>query len=314
MTGLTLAACAESHDHIDRIPADGAADDSEAGCDEGRCDGTQVGSLWREYEELAPPPEFRGHPTADDLAECGDVAGFLRCDRCPDRCPGGTTCVEGLGVCRARHPSGNDDGCHFMLTDDAPRAARELPFTGLPCAAAATSAPGPDGVFRGLGMPAEYCMAAAAAEGLPPQRCIYPDGSDVVTGPPAIQCSGHQELMRVCGGACGEARCFGTVGESGSLHVSRCVGLSDERSFGICSFRRLRCSPNNAPQLLSECENAHSAWWSGFEPCACLVSRSQPGAVPGPLGFVAPAGACSKYQALFPGSVECRDAHWNLVP
>lgn len=309
------SACFDAHDVRRDFDPDGGVDISDGPtAGDGGGAGTQAWSVWDAAYDGTPVPDLRAEPSAEDLAQCGEVAGFQRCDSCPDRCPPGSSCVEDLGICKARLPSGVGDGCYFELSGDVPSSLREVPLTGLPCAVSGTSGGVPEGRFRGNAMPSEYCVAAASLDDLPPQRCVYPDGTPLVSGPPPTPCPGDVGLVRVCGGTCGEPRCVSTVGADHSLHISPCVGLSDDRGFGLCAFRRRRCGQSNAADLIPGCSKAVSAWWSGFRPCACLVSVERPDEAPEPLGFVVPAEACLQYRSWFPESVECRDADWMPIP
>ncbi|MFW6087143.1 MAG: hypothetical protein ACODAG_08065, partial [Myxococcota bacterium] len=49
-----------------------------------------------------------------------------------------------------------------------------------------------DEPFSGIAMPPSYCVAARELPELPPQKCVYPDGTEVITGPPEELCPGPE--------------------------------------------------------------------------------------------------------------------------
>jgi hypothetical protein len=257
---------------------------------------------------FVPPPYYdrRGIPSEESVAQCGTVDGFVRCDQCEaGLCPDWTTCVDYLGICLARHPL-SWGACNFTL--EAGYLFDRYPLIPQPCGVRASADGTREAQFSGTDLPPSYCVAAREVPDLPPQKCVYPDGTEVVTGPPDAPCPGPEGSMLVCGGSCGEVICPGT--HTSPSGINPCVGYSDDRAFGICAFMARRCSEETAWELIHECESHWITWFLG--PCACMLLEPQ-ATLPevGRTGFVVPADACQRYQSYYPGQVECRDARWN---
>jgi hypothetical protein len=292
-----------------------------AGADSGRpADATVSGPCLLvmdagEGDDYVPPPEHSlcGFPSEEAIAMCGEVDGFVRCDECgQEACPDWTACVEGMGVCKGRHPTASR-GCNFSLVP-GDLVRNSYPQVPHPCVAHPSRDGSGDAPFSGLAIPVSYCVAAREVPDLPPQKCVYPDGTEVITGPPDDPCPGHRGDMVVCGGSCGEMLCL--WGDRRGRYDAPCVGFSDTRAFGICSFGPTRCNASNVRELIAQCQEQRPPfmcrWYAN--PCACMVLDPQ-AVLPewGPTGFIAPASACLEYQRYYPDQVECRDEHWNVL-
>jgi hypothetical protein len=252
---------------------------------------------------FSPPPytDLRGIPSEEAIAECGTIDGFVRCDECgQEACPQWTLCRDHLGVCVGRRGR-EGDSCSFTLLPGL-EGRIGYPARPEPCAVRASRDGSPEEPFSGIAMPTSYCIEARDVPDLPPQKCVYPDGTEVVTGPPDEPCPGPEGSMLVCGGSCGEILC--------PLN-NRCVGFSDTRAFGLCGLP-VRCSESTAQELIAFCESFQVSWYPGD--CACMLAEPQP-VLPGEerTGFVVPADACQRYRSFYPEQVECRDEAWNYL-
>ncbi|MEM9192132.1 MAG: hypothetical protein AAGF12_23370 [Myxococcota bacterium] len=145
--------------------------------------------------------------------------------------------------------------------------------------------------------------------------CFYSDLSLYENGPPeGGSCPAFEdELTGFCGGPCGEGPCpvaeilrgLPAI-EPSRLEVS-CVGMNEERGFGVCSF-----------EATNAC--ARGASWSVVEvcplfgrTCTCMVQRG-PDRVLQDAGFAMSLEACLAYRAEFPEGVECVDQDWQPLP
>ena len=241
--------------------------------------------------------------------ECERIAGFRRCDdRCPVPCTAATgRCQPIIGVC-AGAPGEPSSSCQFT-----PTTAGEYCTTGGPCAASvplATMCPaavpgGPPLTYCGPCMPAEFCIASRGA-GLPPFQCVWSDGTDVVTGPPAGSCPPSPDGVNpFCGGSCGAIDCPAVSSYHG------CVGVSDVRNFGVCEVIAQRCNETDVPRtlaLLSTCASATG------QACACLVPSPLPAGTTTRFGFPVLRSMCLAYRGHFPGNADCVDESWTTIP
>jgi hypothetical protein len=92
-------------------------------------------------------------------------------------------------------------------------------------------------------------------------------------------------------------------------NTNPCVGTSEDRAFGVCAYGYQRCERgNDNTSALLTCELIYN------EPCACLVTHPQLYEDRWEQGYVVLASVCRDYVSQFPGSTECRDAHWNPLP
>jgi hypothetical protein len=262
-----------------------------------------------------PVPDYRGVATEEALLACGEVDGFQRCDTCDEECPWQTrtqtACREELGVCVGYHssysPSGPQPHCDFGLAPGRLWEWDVFPYTGEPCAVPDTEDRSPDDIFQGPAMPASYCIAARESADLPPQTCVYPDGTEVITGPPDDPCPRPSGYMRVCGGTCGDAR-------AQCPHIDYpCVGVSDSRAFGVCALPWGRCSEATIDSDIEGCETWPCQWYTQ-RPCACMVLQPQaPNPTGAPTGFFVPLEACTGYRSFYPDQVQCHGAGWQVL-
>ena len=245
-----------------------------------------------------------GRPTAMDDAggECDTLGGFRVCgpeSGCSRDCPLETECREGLRVCRPamRDSDGRGDACEFELDTVG---LTSIGWTGNPCAVLGSAQDGTDeNPYSGVGMPPSYCTAAIDA-GLD-VRCVYSDGTIYRNGPPATSCPvPFASGVAFCGGACAGAECPRTWDRG--QHAHSCVGLSDDRGYGVCAFGRHRCDPGNVSSQLDECEG-----WYG-RPCSCLVPLPSP---VDNLGFPVLQETCQRYVEDYPEHVRCMDRSWR---
>jgi hypothetical protein len=262
-----------------------------------------------------PVPDLRGMTSEEALLTCGEVDGFQRCDTCEEECPWQTrwqtTCREELGVCVGYHsrysPSGPQPRCNFGLEPGRFWEMDVYPYTGDPCAVQDSEDRSPEDLVQGPGMPPSYCVAAREETDLPPQKCVYPDGTEVITGPPDDPCPEHSGYMRVCGGTCGDASA-----QCPDIYYP-CVGVSDSRAFGVCALFGHRCSEATVDSDIDQCERWPLLWYYQ-RPCACMVLQPQaPNPTGEPTGFLVPVEACTGYRSFFPDQVQCHGSDWEVL-
>ena len=153
----------------------------------------------------------------------------------------------------------------------------------------------------------DYCVGVVSAS--PPIettiQCYYWDGTEVVSGPPeAAECPPpYDERSPYCGGPCEPCP-----------ELSTCVGLSEERTFGVCLFE----PRDGLWGLVADCDRgrpdynrATIATCSDFydEPCVCMTTT------PWRVGWTErgaamPASLCRDYSNLQRG-VECLKFDWE---
>lgn len=292
----------------------GASDSGHGGASDSGHDGAAVvdGSLVQVNSEL-------GQCTEEDLATCGCIGGFRRCDTCDAACPLGSACRTVVQVCRERDLPTSDEGCTF--SKDPVNSIQHYCAVGMPCAVGAGVEGTEEDPFFGNCMPVEYCLAAQTADPplAEPVKCVYADGSELVSGPPPDECPASESDPRLpwCGGACGRSHMCPEHphGFDFNYVAGPCVGLSDERGFGVCTFSRNRCLRNpevvqgwtTNELLLRECETRLD------EPCVCLVTDDQPVPDGEEHGFAMPASICQTYREHHAGSVTCRTADWQEI-
>jgi hypothetical protein len=261
-----------------------------------------------------------GRCTGEDEALCGCIAGFRRCDTC-EGCPPNYWCNR-VQVCRSRELSTFSDGCWFSVDDPHGTYCA----TGMVCAVPSSLQGTEDSPFLGSCLPLEYCLAVSDADPplATPVKCVYADGAVLVTGPPPGECPQADEDPRdpFCGGACGRERlCPWYEGDALDWGYGDCVGLSDDRSFGVCAYPRWRCLEDftviEVPDgtqfsgnefALGRCEQAMGG------PCACMHTLPTPEASAAEHGFAVLESVCRTYASHHPGLVVCRDAWWNPLP
>jgi hypothetical protein len=150
-----------------------------------------------------------------------------------------------------------------------------------------------------------------------PLDCVWSDGTPVVTGHPDVPCPASVSRdAPFCGGACGYVACPETPGGTGVFGPSggsrSCLGVSDQRGYGLCVWSDWRCTsewqrarPDLIEDWFDQCSDAYRG-----QPCACMVL--EPASADGvERGSFVLASACTAYAAAHPGTVRCRDAQWN---
>ena len=244
----------------------------------------------------------------DDRTVCGCIGGFRRCDTCDEECPFGFACHSLARVCRGRERADFSDACLFNTgsqPSDDPGGI--YCATGMTCAVPSSVSGTPGDPFEGVCMPTPFCLSLSAAS--PPlstePMCVYSDGTLVQRGPPAGECPPGDARQPFCGGACGEASLCPSVQQGIRVpEYQHCVGVSESRSVGVCTFPRRRCVPGHQAYnagLISACSSFFD------EPCTCLVTSGQPVE----QGFVVLASVCSRYIEHVRDGSRCEDAHWE---
>ncbi len=215
---------------------------------------------------------------------CGDL--------CDAECPEPQVCViDSAFVCYDR----SIGGCDF----DSLTLTREYCSSGEVCA---TRSDRPAmGSFGGGCFGAEYCREAAEL-GLR-QVCVYSDGSLMEEGPPDEGACppAPDEMEPFCGGSCGA--CPAHEPASGALVAEwfrSCLGINEEREFGVCAFDGGQpCRPG---------ADSYALYCPRYEgrPCACIVFRDPDGTLreAGNTTFVE---SCLAYRERYPDAVECLD-------
>lgn len=236
---------------------------------------------------------FDSGPRLDAADPCVVAARWYRCGsgECSMRCGGrvpGTYCDFVVGLCLPG--VGAPEGCELVAR---PWMDGEGPVTICrgdgACWFDGDAAP----VHGETGdcVPEDVCLA----DGLPPHRCFWPDGSEVQS-PRRTPCPDWTDLDDGMGRpvTCGQSDCpYPHCGRG-----SGCAGRSDTRSFGLCTTFESQCNSGD-DELVLACEGLL------FAPCACMVSVEQGPHVEEPFGYVVPRAACERYAATFPGEVRC---------
>ncbi|MCC7536930.1 MAG: hypothetical protein IT379_11990 [Deltaproteobacteria bacterium] len=224
--------------------------------------------------------------------DCSEIGDLRRCDRCPDRCPVGQTCLAMIGVCAPR----DSDACDMSAFPGGGSACR----SGSPCAGTQR-----DDTFNGLCVDPAFCLDAQDA-GLPFESCRYADSTPVVTGPPDATCPPSSDPRApFCGGACGGVTCP-PADLLGMSVETPCLGFSDTRGFGVCALAVVFCHPGYAYDR--NCDENYG------ESCACMVLQPQPDLpadAPRPVGYFVVGSSCLAYREQHPETVECFDRNWQ---
>jgi hypothetical protein len=140
--------------------------------------------------------------------------------------------------------------------------------------------------------------------------CVWSDGTPVTRAAPEVACpwfspaivDGEIDPLRsYCGGTCGTWGCLGLVSSAA------CVGRSDDRSFGVCTHNAVPCSAGQTFGLF-DCGQRYD------EPCRCMVLYPQNPLWDTLQGWYVAGSLCDEYQQIYPGSVECRDENFEVVP
>ena len=236
-------------------------------------------------------------------AECLSFGANRLCgELCPLPCPEGFSCwdpeVRQICTDQGLHdPRGRED-CSVDV-----RAGGDFCYSGRYCPAYEAGFD-PAGGSGGTCVDEGYC-AWARERGLGVQ-CRYSEGQPYVNGPPDVPCgAGAVPGAGFCGGACGDTCAVTAVF---TMDPAACVGLSEERGFGVCAPFSFRCAPDLVPEdTLMECERRIL---SPGATCACML-------LPGPLpeyadhGLAVARQTCLAYQRYFPDQVRCVDETWT---
>jgi hypothetical protein len=298
-----LPACTCARSFV--VPPD-AAVDAALGSD--GATGADAGHL----PDPGPPPRdagAEGDAFEGDAGDCSEVAGYRRCDTCALRCERGTVCSRRLGLCITREPDGSNEACWIVLGD------RQHPSGGCPAAepCAVGHGPGagsgtPEDPYHGLCVgpdrPEQFCRRGTEAGQF---VCYYDNGSRYVHGPPTEPaCTSLTPSTASCGGVCPEVECpdleLDPEGSSWLLVAAGgCVGLSELRSFGLCTYS------SGGPSCLGYASRLEGAYLAACvrqfgEPCACMQMLD---AHVQPWTDMVEAEACRRYARLFPESIRC---------
>ena len=140
-----------------------------------------------------------------------------------------------------------------------------------------------------------------------------------VTGPPVLtDCPPSHPVFEFCGGPCLGAIC---PEESGVTLSRNCLGISDNRAFGVCG-RSNGFNCVNLPerselnhQLVEDfCPQTLRDLGADEEPCAILVPLPRAEGLPADIGWPVALSVCRTYRELNPGFAECVDADWVSIP
>lgn len=258
---------------------------------------------WPEIDVVAPPDPICESVPGDPTGACGGVGCYRRCDTCDDPCPGGTRCNH-LSYCApgsaTTYPARDNRSCRIPLRDF------ELLWgagcaSGRPCASATEES---DPFYTGSCVPVQTCVEARASEP-PPFTCLYPDGTPVVTGPPETTCPMSDPRDPFCGGACPWRACDQLHATfSFAIPVGDCIGLSDQRGFGLCRVSAATCSEEYPIREEFDCVEMLG------DACVCMVL---PGSPAGDANVGSPVleNACRRYRELYPDHVECMSDEWT---
>ena len=239
-------------------------------------------------------------------AECLSFGATRLCgEACPLPCPEGFSCWEPEVVqfCLEDFPD-DPRGEEWCVVDVS--LGGGFCYSGRYCAVpeAGFDPRGSDGPCVDEG----YC-AWARERGLGVQ-CRYSEGQPYVDGPPDVPCgTGAMAGAGFCGGACGDTCGLDPLWPR--FRPAACVGLSEERGFGVCAPSSLRCAPPSPETSFLECGRRVAPTSPfPFDICACML-------LPGPLpeyadhGWAVARQTCLAYQRYFPGQVRCVDETWT---
>ncbi len=276
--------CAESHGR-----ADGGAPDA------GSFDAARPDRPVMRRDSGAPIPDG----DLPDGTDCSEVGGYRRCglDQCPYLCPGSPPerCSNYVPLCLPRLV---DQGCTYELGEfmSIPNPCN----AGGPCLYVGTSSP-ENGQNGYCVESIDLCLTDPDEARLPPYHCRWTDMTVVTRAPPPASCPPPADPRApFCAGSCDT--------ECGPPSYGGCIGLSDTRGFGVCTYG-LPCYDSMPVELRSFWDMCNRD--SERRPCACLILRPQPDEAPFPRGVLMYAPSCQAYRAAYPTGVECRDIDWN---
>lgn len=264
---------------------DGGSSAADAGDGAVRFDGTVRfdGSV----PDDAPPECF----IYGDLRMCGSS--------CPHPCPADRSWCGGDDICY----SGEEEECRVSLEGGGTFCA-----SGGFCAADEVR-------WRLMGRTGgrcfseSYCRYLQDGGGDPERRCRYSEGQPYVDGPPDVPCgTGAWPEGPFCGPTCGA--CPANLWDPNT--PPGCVGVSEERGFGVCAPYPWRCSPEGGvnERALMQCETRLTAL-GGWSRCACMLFEPPGDPAFADHGWPVAAQSCLAYRDHFPGQVRCMDASWN---
>jgi hypothetical protein len=286
------------------------------------CDGPRALPVTDAGVDVGPPPQVDLGPWEVD------VGTLLPPEPCGYGvvCPDGRTCVDG-SICSGA----GAHTCSIGAMSEPPIWSHD----SAPCARLSRQFPSQR---VGHSLPLEFCAAlndpsSEASQrfaGIYDEGCYWPDGTPVEGPivdtlchgiPPGFVAEEWHVGWRFCGGTCGDGGCNGDPNEfeDGSLNFAqfldrtRCVGLSSERSFGVCSADT-RCS--RSANSVGVCAGGFLGFYLGAEGrCVCMVTGEEPRTeTPETQGWVVPHSVCLRYREIFPDTVACRDQAFELIP
>lgn len=225
-------------------------------------------------------------------------------EECPDD-PPDLACFEGLCGLLYSSPVGWGEASLPECYLNDPDIGQLITWNGEPCAIRNR-----DGdILSGRAVPVELCVALGTAETQQYQGvfdgCVWSDGLPVTRRAEEVPCpwfnDGVDDINRsYCGGTCGTWGCIRGFADA------TCVGRSDDRSFGVCTYDANFCSAGQTFGL-SGCSQLYG------EPCRCMVLYPQNPLWDTLKGWNVAGSLCEEYQRLYPGSVECRDEEFEIV-
>ncbi len=248
--------------------------------------------------------DARTIPDGTSLDGCALIGSHQPCGILCDRaCPDGfachhqsATCIEFGDALPARQPTGCDfpDVVHLARP---PRYCRNDQLCGLTAAPAATGGPCFDRT---------YCEQA---ESLGTRvRCIYSDFTSFERGPMATEPCPVSPIpdLPFCGLACPSVEC--PLIDTPPHDYASCVGVTEERSFGLCTVGNYACPPPpfEPSSLIASAEERIG------RPLACAVFRLQSTSTE-PYGWITGLEVCRQYKARFPEALDCFDRNQDPV-
>jgi hypothetical protein len=305
IVAAVAAGCSCARSFVVPPDAGGEGGVDGGGVDGGGADGAGEDGGWGEDAWVS------GDAGADafdgDAGNCEEVAGYRRCDECALPCPRWRYCNRSLGLCMDREPDGTDEACYII------RADRQYPSGGCPggepCAVgrgpgSGSGTPGDPfiGLCIGPDRPADFCRRGAEAGQF---VCLYETGAEYRDGPPTTPaCTTLTRRTASCGGVCPDVDCPSIPfadGDPWARVEAGCGGLSEARSFGLCTLSAgddscLGYAERFEGRYRAACEAAFG------EPCACMALLDAPVQ---PWTYMVEAEACRRYARLFPDSIRC---------
>lgn len=229
------------------------------------------------------------------------IEGYARCDgecsgTCPDR--GDIYCGEHVPLCVSFN--GDDDPYSCAESRTSQDVWQQRCPSGQPCVGVER-----DSATIGNCLEPATCLELRRT-GHPELLCTYTDRTELVEGPPAAVCPEPvHPVAPFCGGACGPDRCPLTI-DSSELW-GHCIGLSDTRGFGVCTFQEHSYEVGTELRFTA-CEE----WYDG-QPCALIAFDPRPTLAREDFGFPVLREACLRYDAVYRENVRCYDGAGNRI-